>query len=48
MGKKDAMVASTASSASTSECVQVVVRCRPLNEKEVEQGHDQCVAMNPR
>ncbi len=28
-----------------SECVQVVVRCRPLNEMEVKAGHDQCVHM---
>ena len=30
------------------ECVQVVVRCRPLNQKEVEQGHEQIVAMRPK
>lgn len=27
------------------ECVHVVVRCRPLNEKETEQGHEQIVSM---
>ncbi len=32
----------------SEESVQVVVRCRPLNEKEVEQGHDQCVNMSPK
>ena len=30
---------------SGTECVHVVVRCRPLNEKEVEGGHEQCVCM---
>ncbi len=34
-------------SKSEAECVQVVVRCRPLSEKEVEAGHDRCVAVSP-
>ncbi|CAH8491006.1 unnamed protein product [Heterobilharzia americana] len=25
------------------ECVKVLVRCRPLNKKEVEAGHERCV-----
>ncbi|CAH1786360.1 unnamed protein product [Owenia fusiformis] len=29
-----------------SESVKVVVRCRPLNEKEKSQGHSKCVTMN--
>ena len=34
---------------SESECVQVVVRCRPLNEKEMECGHEvRCVDVRPR
>ena len=32
----------------SEECVQVVVRCRPLNEKEIEFGHDQCVNMDSK
>ncbi len=31
----------------SEECVQVVVRCRPLNEKEVESGHERCVRVDP-
>ena len=41
---------STCSSSSMSkamECVRVCVRCRPLNAKEVEQGHENCVNMFP-
>jgi len=29
------------------ECVKVVVRCRPLNQKEVSDGHTSCVEMFP-
>ena len=41
---------STTSSSSASkamECVRVCVRCRPLNAREVEQGHENCVNMFP-
>ena len=41
---------STCSSSSASkamECVRVCVRCRPLNAREVEQGHENCVNMFP-
>ena len=38
---------STTSLSKTMESVKVVVRCRPLNEKEVEQGHEGCVEMFP-
>ncbi|TRY66924.1 hypothetical protein TCAL_08038 [Tigriopus californicus] len=31
--------------AKTEECVQVIVRCRPLNQKETEQCHEQCVRL---
>ena len=30
----------------TSECVKVVVRCRPLNQKEVEKNHERVVDMD--
>uniref|UniRef100_A0A0B7ATH0 Kinesin-like protein n=1 Tax=Arion vulgaris TaxID=1028688 RepID=A0A0B7ATH0_9EUPU len=33
-------------SKSRSECVKVVVRCRPLNEKEIADGHGRVVDMN--
>ncbi|CAG5116214.1 unnamed protein product, partial [Candidula unifasciata] len=33
-------------SKSKSECVKVVVRCRPMNEKEIADGHQRVVEMN--
>ena len=38
---------STTSLGRAMESVKVVVRCRPLNAKEVEQGHETCVQMFP-
>ena len=38
---------STTSLSKAMESVKVVVRCRPLNAKEVEQGHECCVNMFP-
>merc|ERR1719187_844255 len=35
----------TSSGSKNMECVKVVVRCRPLNQKEVEDGHEACVSM---
>eukprot|EP00095_Tigriopus_kingsejongensis_P004116 snap_masked-scaffold122_size333723-processed-gene-1.7 protein:Tk04116 transcript:snap_masked-scaffold122_size333723-processed-gene-1.7-mRNA-1 annotation:"hypothetical protein LOTGIDRAFT_226662" len=34
--------------AKSEECVQVIVRCRPMNAKETEQGHEQCVRLQTR
>jgi kinesin family protein 3/17 len=31
-----------------SECVKVVVRCRPLNSKELADGRERIVDMDPR
>ena len=30
----------------SSECVKVVVRCRPLNQKEIEENHESVVEMD--
>jgi len=30
----------------SSECVKVVVRCRPLNRKEIEENHENVVDMD--
>jgi len=38
---------STTSLGKAMESVKVVVRCRPLNAKEVDQGHETCVEMFP-
>jgi len=38
---------STTSLGKAMESVKVVVRCRPLNAKEVDQGHETCVQMYP-
>ena len=37
----------TSSSSKNMECVKVVVRCRPLNHKEVSDGHSSCIEMFP-
>jgi len=37
----------TSSSGKNMECVKVVVRCRPLNKKEVSDGHSSCLEMFP-
>merc|ERR1719278_1412291 len=37
----------SSSSGKNMECVKVVVRCRPLNQKEVSDGHTSCVEMFP-
>ena len=31
-----------------SECVKVVVRCRPLNRKEIEENHESVVEMETK
>lgn len=36
----------TQSKAAESECVRVVVRCRPLNSKEIEDGRQRIVDMD--
>ncbi|XP_064600484.1 kinesin-like protein KIF3B isoform X2 [Liolophura sinensis] len=33
---------------SKSECVRVVVRCRPMNEKETRDGHERIIEMYPK
>ena len=38
-----ASITSSGSLGRAMEAVKVVVRCRPLNAKEVEQGHETCV-----
>jgi len=42
-----ASITSSGSLGRAMEAVKVVVRCRPLNAKEVEQGHETCVQMFP-
>ena len=37
----------TSSGSKNMECVKVVVRCRPLNHKEVSDGHSSCIEMFP-
>lgn len=30
-----------------NEAVKVAIRCRPMNDKEIQQGHQQAVTINP-